>query len=81
MGIGASIFLLAIGAILAFAVGVDSTSVGGVAIAWDTVGFILMVVGAIGLVWSLLAISAWRDRGTTTGYVERPVERERIIER
>ena len=82
MGIGASIFLLALGAILAFAVTVDSTSVGGLAIEWDTVGVILMIVGAIGLAWSLLALNAWRDRRVTHHNVDdRVVERDRIIER
>ncbi|MGI8809746.1 MAG: DUF6458 family protein [Acidimicrobiales bacterium] len=43
-----SVFLLAVGAILAFAVDV---SVSGLDLA--TVGFILMVVGAIGLITSM----------------------------
>lgn len=54
MGIGVSIFLLAVGAILAFAV---DASAEGVNI--DTVGVILMVVGAIGLLFSLLFWSSW----------------------
>ena len=45
MGIGASIFLIVVGAILTFAVTAD---VSGIDIA--TVGWILMIVGAIGLV-------------------------------
>jgi Na+/melibiose symporter-like transporter len=49
MGIGTSIFLIALGAILKFAV---TASVAGISIA--TVGVILMVVGVIGLVASLL---------------------------
>jgi hypothetical protein len=65
MGIGASIFLLAVGAILAFAVTIDPTPFAGMTIQWDTVGVILMIVGAIGLVWSLFALNAWRDRGRT----------------
>jgi hypothetical protein len=76
MGIGASILLLAIGAILAFAVAIDPTPVAGLTIEWATVGWILMVVGAVGLAWSLLALSAWRDRAR----VER-VEHDRIVER
>ncbi len=43
MGIGVSLFLIAVGAILAFAV---EAEVGGIDI--DTVGIILMIVGAIG---------------------------------
>ncbi|MET0615342.1 MAG: DUF6458 family protein [Thermoleophilaceae bacterium] len=51
MGIGTSIFLIAVGAILRYAVNV---TVQGVEI--DTVGLILMVVGIIGLVISLAII-------------------------
>lgn len=84
MGIGASILLLAIGAILAFAVAIDPTPVAGLTIEWDTVGVILMIVGAIGLVWSMMMLSAWRDRGRDRDVIvdDRPVvERDRIIER
>ena len=49
MGIGVSVFIMAVGAILAFAV---ERSVEGVDI--ETVGVILMVVGAIGLLWSMI---------------------------
>jgi Domain of unknown function (DUF6458) len=51
MGIGTSIFLIAVGAILRYAVNLN---VQGVEI--DTVGLILMVVGIIGLVISLAII-------------------------
>ena len=54
MGIGVSIFLLALGAILTFAV---EATVEGLDIA--TVGVILMIVGAIGLLFSLLFWSSW----------------------
>ena len=49
MGIGASVFLIALGAILAFAVTAD---ISGVSI--HAVGVILMVAGALGLLASLL---------------------------
>ena len=49
MGIGVSIFLIAVGAILDFAVDVNSNGVD-----LHAVGVILMVVGAIGLLCSLL---------------------------
>ncbi|MEA2406870.1 MAG: hypothetical protein QOE69_989 [Thermoleophilaceae bacterium] len=58
MGIGTSIFLIAVGAILRYAVNV---SVEGVEI--DTVGLILMVVGIIGLVISLAVVFMGRDDG------------------
>jgi hypothetical protein len=57
MGIGMSIFLIAVGAILYFAVSVDAE---GFSI--NTIGIILMVVGAIGLVVSLLMGSMWANR-------------------
>ena len=57
MYIGTSIALIAIGAILRFAV---SFSITGIEI--QTVGLILMIVGAIGLLLSLFMASAWADR-------------------
>ena len=45
MGIGASLFLIAVGAILAFAV---HAHVGGIDLA--VIGWILMVVGVLGLI-------------------------------
>jgi Flp pilus assembly protein protease CpaA len=57
MTIGTSIFLIALGAILKFAV---TASVAGIEI--QTVGVILMVAGAIGLVIGLFLISADRRR-------------------
>ena len=69
MGIGVSVFLLAIGAILAFAVDV---TVSGLEL--DTIGIILMIVGAIGLVTSLAIFgrSGFGGRRTvvTDSYVE-----------
>jgi hypothetical protein len=55
MGIGTSLFLIAVGAILYFAV---NASISGLSIA--TVGLILMIVGVIGLVISLFLISSAR---------------------
>jgi hypothetical protein len=46
MGIGVSTFLIAAGAIMAFAIEVDSTE----GINLNTIGIILMVVGVLGLV-------------------------------
>jgi hypothetical protein len=68
MGIGVSVFLLAIGAILAFAV---DLTVSGLDLA--TVGVILMIVGAIGLVTSMLIFgrnSVGRRTVVTDSYVE-----------
>lgn len=58
MGIGVSIFLIAVGAILTFAV---HASLSGVSI--QTIGVILMVVGAIGLLVTLLV---WGPRRRAT---------------
>lgn len=57
MSIGVSIFLLAVGAILKFAV---SDHISGVDL--GIVGIILMVAGAIGLLASLLLQSTRRGR-------------------
>jgi hypothetical protein len=67
MGIGTSIFLIALGAILYFAVNAD---VSGLEI--STVGLILMIVGALGLVISLFFLGQARR-----GPVERTVVRDR----
>ena len=58
MGIGTSIFLIALGAILKFAV---SASVSGISI--ETVGVILMIAGVLGLIISLIWMSSARRRG------------------
>lgn len=58
MGLGAGIFLIAVGAILAFAV--HSTS-GSVDV--NTVGWILMVVGLLSLLLSLLFWQSWAGPG------------------
>lgn len=58
MGIGVSLFLLAVGAILALAVDYQVT---GIDIA--AVGVILMIVGGIGLVLSMLFWSSFAPYG------------------
>jgi Domain of unknown function (DUF6458) len=69
MGLGVSIFLIAVGAILTWAV---NASVSGLEL--QTIGVILMVVGALGLVLSMIFWSSWGgvpgDRRRTTTYVE-----------
>jgi len=72
MGLGVSLFLIAVGAVLAFAV--DAT-VSGLDIV--TVGWILMLVGGFGAVLSLLFWSSWGGFAGTrrqTTYVERDRE-------
>jgi hypothetical protein len=70
MGIGVSVFLLALGAILAFAV---EYSVSGLDI--KVIGVILMIAGAIGLLITMLLFG--RDRGGVAE--ERVVTRERDV--
>jgi hypothetical protein len=66
MGIGVGIFLIAIGAVLTFAVHVSTTGID-----LHTVGIILMAAGGFGVVLSLVFWStwggpnAWRRDGTT----------------
>jgi hypothetical protein len=60
MGIGTSIFLIAVGAILAFAVHVTNTS----GIDLHTVGWILMILGAIGALLSMAFWGSWGGIGT-----------------
>ena len=58
MGIGTSLFLIAVGAILKFAV---TAHVAGIKV--ETVGLILLVIGIIGLVVSLVMTASARRRG------------------
>lgn len=57
MSIGVSLFLIAVGAVLRYAV---TANVQGIRI--QTVGLILMIVGIIGLAVSLLWLTVWADR-------------------
>lgn len=69
MGIGVSIFLLAVGAILTFAVEVEANGFN-----INTVGVILMICGAIGLLLTMLVFG----RRDTVG-AETVVTRERDV--
>jgi uncharacterized protein DUF6458 len=57
MATGVSLFFIAIGAILTFAV---QTSVSGVDL--DTIGVILMVIGLLGMLFSLVVWDSWSPR-------------------
>lgn len=70
MGIGLSLFLLAAGAILTFAVDVTTEGVD-----LDTIGVILMVVGGLGL---LLFLTVWGSWGPDRRE-DRVVTREREV--
>jgi len=56
MGFGVGIFLVAVGAILAWAVNLDTGSAG---VNLHTVGYILLGVGALGILLSLVFWSTW----------------------
>ena len=60
MGIGVSVFLMALGGILAWGVNVDNSNGFNI----NTIGFILMIVGAIGLAVSLAIFGGNRRGGT-----------------
>ncbi len=68
MGIGTSIFLIAVGAVLRFAV---TTTVSGISLA--TVGTILIVLGIIGLLISMVFLMQARRTDAV-------VTRERVVE-
>ncbi|MBJ7596252.1 MAG: hypothetical protein JF886_15595 [Candidatus Dormibacteraeota bacterium] len=68
MGLGVGIVLIAVGAILAFAVNVDTSGAG---VNLHTIGLILLAVGVLGTVLSMFFWSSWggftRRRTTTVG--------------
>jgi hypothetical protein len=71
MALGTSLFLIAVGAILRFAV---SDSLEGIDL--PTIGLILMVIGIIGLLISLFTMTLW-DRDRRRGVVEE----RRVVDR
>ncbi len=77
MGLGASIVIFAIGAILTF--GINATAEG---IDLDAIGVILMVVGIIGGLVSALFLASWSPyshrRSTTYVRSDPVVEREAV---
>ena len=75
MGLGVGLILAAVGAVLAFAV---NTTVSGVDI--HTIGWILLIVGIVGILLSLIFWSSWAGPGgfsrrRTTYYDEGPAGR------
>ena len=80
MGIGVSVFLFAVGAILTFAV---SATVSGVDLA--TVGVILMIAGALGLVMTMFVFGRRGGSRETVvedygdGYGGRRVVRDEVL--
>jgi hypothetical protein len=62
MGIGASLVLITVGAVLRWGVTVDAEGVN-----LDTIGVILLIVGAVGLLLSLAFWSSWGGWGPWRG--------------
>ena len=74
MQIGTSILLIAVGAVLRYAVNAT--------VSWinlDTVGLILIIVGVVGLVISMLYMALWADRtrAPRDPYADPPPPRDR----
>lgn len=67
MALGTSFFLIAVGAILRFAVNVTTNGFN-----IHTVGVILMIVGVVGLLISLFWMSAWAGRRNRPVVVDDP---------
>jgi len=80
VGIGTSIFLIAVGAILRYAV---TGNVEGVDL--DVVGLILMIVGVVGLVLTFLWMTIWADRRrgvvADRAVVREPAREREVVER
>ena len=71
MTYGTSLFLIAVGAILRYAV---TATVSGINL--QTVGLVLIIVGVVGLLFSLLWFGAWARRRRVV-----PVERGEVRDR
>jgi hypothetical protein len=76
MGIGASLFLIAIGAILAWAVDIDTEGID-----LNMIGIILLIVGIIGAIMSMIFWSTWGGWGNRRETIvrDRDVVRERDV--
>ena len=70
VGFGGSLFLIAVGAILAFAVSVEAEGFN-----LNTIGIILMVVGALGAILTLVAMNTTKKEQHTE-YVQKDVDLE-----
>lgn len=73
VSIGASLFLIAVGAILRYAVTWNPQDIN-----IETVGLILLIVGVIGLILSLLWMFVWADRNREPAAVVPPREPPRV---
>ncbi|SMH28557.1 hypothetical protein SAMN06295885_0203 [Rathayibacter oskolensis] len=76
MSIGAGIFLLVVGAVLAFAVDVQLAGVD-----LKLIGYILMAAGAVGLVLGLVLMTRRRQAVSTTRSAVDPASGEQVTRR
>jgi len=74
MGYGTSILLIAVGAVLRFAVTATTSGIN-----LQTVGVILMIVGIVGLLFTVLWMTMYADRRRERRYVERPVATDAVV--
>lgn len=74
MALGTSLLLLAVGAVLRFAVTVTTSGFN-----IHSVGVILMIVGGVGFLLSLLWMTMWGDRLRTDRYGRRATYVERDV--
>jgi Domain of unknown function (DUF6458) len=65
MTLGTSLFLIAVGAVLRFAVTVSTSGFN-----IHTIGVILMIVGGVGFLLSLLWMTMWRERVRRDRYAD-----------
>ena len=76
MRLGASLFLIAVGAILTFAINVQDSHGFNI----NTVGIILMIVGGVGLLAELIYMGTRRNRDVVVqDYAAAPPARERVV--
>ncbi len=75
MGIGTSLFLFAVGAVLRFAVTVNTSGFN-----LHTIGVILMIVGAVGVVLSLAFWSSWGGFNRTEVVSTGGTRRRRVVD-
>lgn len=68
VGFGGSLFLIAVGAILAFAVSVEADGFN-----LNTIGIILMIVGALGAILTMVALTSTKKEQHTE-YVKKDVD-------
>lgn len=62
MRIGSSLLLIAIGAILMWAIDITDSTYGSVTVDWSIVGAIILVAGFAGLIWAWYLTSEWHER-------------------